>query len=422
MLKIRLFQQTGGHRVIHPKRPVINRYYQTAPPGGNLNILILGDGYTSNDRLRFYQDRTAILRRLYNTDPFDAAKRFIYVFSRFDESPYSQIPSYAPGNTFFQLYVPNPAGSSRVMVDDTAVQKLFEHVAQLEHAELGLLGGPTWLEPEQRGWLPPQNGVNPANKGNKSFGCICIIGRGVNNAKGGTYHPAKSPDQPPISDRSYPGGELAYFAVVQKDSTSIAESFLHELAHALGLADEYETPLERDSGGKCMKEYYPGAAPDPNASPSTTYSTYTIEPNIVRRWELLDNSQKRASDDAKVPLSPADLPQVAPLDFRWRNIMQSDEVNNFRDLLDIHPNWQDQVECRARSNSPSAKKTNKIALIEGASHHRRNIFRSAPDCIMRDPSSYYSFNFSAKAQQRTVWHRRNFCKVCRIWLWRLIQS
>lgn len=419
MEKLLLHRKVGNYGAIFPSQRFVRRFKASEPSGGYLNILILGDGYTKGDQRRFWQDRYAVIRTIYSTFPFSALRHFINVYSHFDESVDSGVPTGTPGNTFYHLYI--RPGSKSTFLDMDGAQTLFDHVALLEHKKLGVSGGTTWLDGPQRGFLAPQNGINPSGIGNKSFGCIGIIGR--SNQIAGEYLASERTGLLGIDNIAHPGGDLAFFAAIGTDSKEIAQIFLHELCHSLGLADEYEEDEYDTATQQCKSydyTYYPGAATEQGSPSSTPYSTDPALPNIVRRWELLSPGD-RTSDDMKRPLAGSNLPTVAPADFKWRDLMNDTEINNFRSLLNPHPNWTTLLECQTRPDPSFSKESEEIRLVEGADHYRRNIFRSADTCIMRQTFEEYPIlDFSLSNPESRF--EQHFCKVCRYWLMRVIMS
>jgi hypothetical protein len=113
-ISLKPLAENSEMRVIRQQGPATNR----------INLTILGDGYTLNEREKFFEDVERTVRGLFETPTFRSYLPLFNVYAVYVPSTVSGIGDGSPKNTAFRLYR-NPAGSKRAIMpgDESAMSR-----------------------------------------------------------------------------------------------------------------------------------------------------------------------------------------------------------------------------------------------------------------------------------------------------------
>ncbi len=94
------------------------------PAANRINLTILGDGYTANEKEKFFRDAERTTRGLFETATFRSFLPLFNVYAVYVPSAESGVGDGSPKNTAFKLYR-NPAGSKRAIYpgDERAMER-----------------------------------------------------------------------------------------------------------------------------------------------------------------------------------------------------------------------------------------------------------------------------------------------------------
>ncbi len=93
---------------------------EQGPSANRINLTVLGDGYTSAEKEKFFEDVNRIIRGLFETPTFQSYLPLFNVYAVYVPSQESGIGDGRPKNTAFKLYRDPPGSKRAIMPGDEA--------------------------------------------------------------------------------------------------------------------------------------------------------------------------------------------------------------------------------------------------------------------------------------------------------------